>query len=89
MRMIACSLIFVCALLFVGCDEKPQPGASSKTENTINSTVVQSSSDKSSSSDKLLEYIKKRDAETEKDWEKATGTERLEIISKQETGKAY
>ncbi|MDL2268995.1 hypothetical protein LJC71_01835 [Desulfosarcina sp. OttesenSCG-928-A07] len=95
MRMIAFSLVFVCALFLTGCSEKsPQPEASAKTattENTINSTVNQSSekSSDTSSDDELLKYIKERDAATAEEWRDATSTDKLEEISKRETGKAY
>ncbi|MDL2269003.1 hypothetical protein LJC71_01795 [Desulfosarcina sp. OttesenSCG-928-A07] len=92
MRITTYSLVFVFALLLVGCGDKPpQPAASSKTENTINSTVNQSSekSSNKSSDDELLKYIKERDAATAEEWRKATTTDKLEILTKRETGKRY
>jgi predicted secreted acid phosphatase len=79
------TLIFVCALLLAGCkDQASQPANASKpSQNTINSTVVQQSSDS-----ELLKYEKEKDAKAAEDWKNALKTDKLENRQR-ETGKHY
>jgi len=83
MRIATISFIFVAALcLFAGCKDQASQPVTSKTENTINSTTVQSSDSE------LLKYEKEKDAKAEENWKKALKTDKLEN-RKRETGKAY
>lgn len=72
MRITILSVVFVTALCLAGCKEQASQPANAKTENTINSTTIQSSDSE------LLKYIKDRDAKAAEEWKKVTGTDKLE-----------